>query len=336
MARRSRARDAQEIRRELLHVLQDFEALLAQGDLRAQVLALIPAHRLLKDLGSSLMGLDLAGAATGRILRYFQRYVGEVIDGEEILVIAGIHEFARRIRELRVQEGWKIMSGVTLADLVADEDEAVKDYRVSRDPTLVRYRNLKPDQYVLVSGEQDRDAAHRWHFAHKVRNEPGGVKMKLLKFLRGNLGKNVTGEELKYVAGNRKEWTRRIRELRTQEGWAVFTKMSGRPDLAVGDYIMVEEKQAEMHDRAIPDDVRVEVLERDRHACRYCGWTERDLKSGDPRKFLELHHLLPHVSRGGNTPENLITLCNVHHDTVHRDHMDQASVLRWLKAGPRS
>lgn len=34
--------------------------------------------------------------------------------------------------------------------------------------------------------------------------------------------------------------------------------------------------------------------------------------------MLELHHLKHHKDKGENTMENLITLCNVHHDEEHR------------------
>ncbi len=40
---------------------------------------------------------------------------------------------------------------------------------------------------------------------------------------------------------------------------------------------------------------------------------------GDPRKILELHHKKMHVEKGKNTADNLITLCNVHHDEIHAE-----------------
>jgi hypothetical protein len=38
----------------------------------------------------------------------------------------------------------------------------------------------------------------------------------------------------------------------------------------------------------------------------------------DPRKMLELHQRRHHKDKGENTVENLVTLCNVHHDDRHR------------------
>jgi len=166
--------------------------------------------------------------------------------------------------------------------------------------------------------EQDREAALRWNQLNGIRKKSGGVKLKILEYLRENIGRVVTGEELRYLARDKKEWARRIRELRTEDGWPVFTRMQGRPDLFVGEYLLEEDRQAKKHDRKISDDVRVKVLERDQFQCVCCGWKREDLSRDDPRKFLELHHVDDHVKGGSNTVENLVTLCNVHHDQVHR------------------
>ena len=133
-----------------------------------------------------------------------------------------------------------------------------------------------------------------------------------------NVGTPVTGEELSYLAGNTKEWARRVRELRTEDGWPIATKNTGRNDLPVGVYVLEEDRQAYEHDRIIPDPIRVAVLERDGFKCTCCGWSRDKLNRDDPRKMLELHHKQQHKDGGENTIENLITLCNVCHDDVHR------------------
>ncbi|MFD2579587.1 HNH endonuclease signature motif containing protein [Novosphingobium colocasiae] len=48
--------------------------------------------------------------------------------------------------------------------------------------------------------------------------------------------------------------------------------------------------------------------------------------------FLELHHLIEHKAKGGNTVENLVTICNVHHDQVHAGRLlwDGQS---WVRSG---
>ena len=237
-----------------------------------------------------------------------------LVEGDELLVISGIGEWARRVRELRVEFGWWIYTGMTLREMAEANTEAAQDLATQLG---VELEAIRPDQYVLVSPDQDRDAAHRWNVLNGIRKERTGVKAKILAYLRVNVGQPVTLEELRYLAGDKSEWARRVRELRTEEGWPIFTRTQGRPDLPVGTYVLDEDKQAEVHDRQIPDDVRVVVLERDHFACRSCGWRREDLRAEDPRKFLELHHFVAHKDKGENTPENLVTLCNVHHDMVH-------------------
>lgn len=140
----------------------------------------------------------------------------------------------------------------------------------------------------------------------------------------------MTGEELRYLANDSKEWARRTRELRTEDGWPIATKNSGRPELEVGAYLLEEDRQAEVHDRKIPDPVRVAVLERDHHACRHCHWSHARKIANDPRTFLELHHIEHHADGGENTLDNLITLCNVCHDEVHRRRISREELIRLL------
>ena len=177
---------------------------------------------------------------------------------------------------------------------------------------------IKPDQYVLMQPEQDREAAHRWHVLNEIRKSNASVKNKIIDYFRRNPGKRITGEELKYLAKDRKEWARRVRELRTEDGWPIVTRNSGRRDLDVGVYVLEEDRQAQEHDRRIPDPVRVEVLERDQFQCVKCGWSRSASRHDDPRTRLELHHEKPHSERGDNTVGNLVTVCNFCHDQIHR------------------
>jgi len=294
-------------------LLDAFGERLAQADLRDQVRSLIPVFHELRSLGCGLLP-ESPGSARERIIAYLRRYPMTLIDGDELLVISGIGEWARRVRELRVQFGWWIYTGVTLRELAEENPQAAADLTARLG---VPIDQIRPDHYLLASAEQDRDSAHRWNVLNGIRKQSMGVKAKVLAYLRANVGTPVTMEELRYLAGDRNEWARRVRELRTEDGWPIFTRMQGRPDLPVGSYVLDEDKQAPEHDRRIPDDVRIAVLERDGFACRACGWTLAQLRPEDPRKFLELHHVEHHRHGGANTVANLVTLCNVHHDQVH-------------------
>lgn len=316
MARRALRGDPEKIRRRLVSLLEDFEALLNTGNLREQVLGLVPANHLLRDLGGSLMPNDTATSARDRILSYFQAYFGDVIAGDELMVVAGISEYARRIRELRVQFGWKIVSGMTISRIAVDQDAAELDG--------ADIPEMKPTDYLLVEAEADRDSAHRWNVANEIRKSRSSVKGKVLRFFRENVGQRVSGEELAYLANNASEWARRVRELRTEDGWPIVTRQTGDPELPVGIYVLKRDRQAPAHDRRIKDSVRVTVLKRDERRCRnkledgsVCGWHPDD-RNIDDYRFLELHHVVAHAKGGTNEANNLITVCNVCHDEIHR------------------
>jgi len=325
MARRPKAvTDFSSAIHKLNELIQNFQKKLNEPDLRARVVALSPASYGVLDLGSSLIPHEDAPAARDRILFYFRKYPIALIDGDELLVVSGIGEWARRLRELRVQQGWWIFSGVTFRQILADDESQRADFErlLNTDPT-----KIKPNQYVLLRQEQDRDAAHRWNVLNTIRRKKISVKDKLLEYFRANVGRAISGEELRYLASDRNEWPRRTRELRTEHGWPVVTRQQGRTDLPIGSYMLEEDKQAPEHDRKISDAVRVQVLERDNFACVVCGWNHEQAQKNDPRRLLELHHILEHVKGGEKASGNLAKLGNVHHDEVHAGRLDLSHLI---------
>jgi hypothetical protein len=307
VVRRSRQDDPEAIRLQLLELLQSFGLELSGDDLRSKVRALIPSFHLIRDLGSSLVPQQDADSARDRILFYFRKYPLTIIEGDELMVVSGIGEWARRVRELRVQYGWSIVSGLAAQEMNENEEFPIEGINVTE---------MGPDDYILVDPVQDREAAYRWTVANQIRKKSLGVREKILEFLRSNIGKPVTGEELRYVAKNRTEWARRVRELRTEQGWPVVTKVSGRPDLPIGTYLLEQDRQSPPHDRLITDPVRRSVLVRDAYSCRQCGWNHAKWNPADPR-HLELHHVEHHAHGGSNEMENLITVCTICHDQIH-------------------
>jgi len=304
----------------LVELLTNFATELRKPELRSKVVALVPVFHNLRDLGSSLIPKTEASSARDRVVAYLMRYPKQVIDGDELMVVSGIGEWARRVRELRVQFGWWIYSGVTFRHMAEDADDSGDQIETAGlkkmlgiDPARIR-----PDQYVLLRKEQDLRAAYRWNVLNEIRKKKISVTDKIIEYFRKNVGQEITGEELKYLAKDKKEWARRVRELRTEQGWPIATKNSGRDDLAIGVYVLEEDRQAYEHDRSIPDAVKVAVLQRDGFRCAQCGWNRAMLSPEDPRKMLELHHKKHHKDKGENSVENLVTLCNVHHDALHR------------------
>ncbi|MEB2846805.1 HNH endonuclease [Endobacterium cereale] len=320
MSRKPKQLSSSDILAELQSLLEDFSEVLDRPDIRERVQALVPSVDKLRALGVSLMPEHVNAGARDRILAYFRKYPRTVIDGDELMVVSGIGEWARRVRELRVEFGWRINSGTTYKEMAADlakdgETEALASLATDLDFDPLE---MRPDQYVLTSDAHDRDAAYRWRVLNSIRKSKESVRDKILSYLKHNVGKPVLGEELRYLSPS-SEWARRVRELRTEYGWAVASRMTGRPDLDVGVYVLEHERQARLNDRKIPDPVRVNVLRRDNYRCCVCDWSYSDRQPHDPRQFLELHHLEHHAKGGANVEKNLITLCNVHHDEVHRD-----------------
>lgn len=305
--RKTKNADPEVVRQRVAKLIGNFEAELRSGELRPKVLALVLIFHELRDLGKALIPTEYGSAARDRILFYFRKYPGTIINGDELLVVSGIQEYARRLRELRVQFGWAIVSGVTIKEMREEEAEGVS----------LELMTMKPNEYVLLSADEDRDAAHRWNVANTIRKERGSVREKILKFLKANVGHGVTNEELRYVSGDKTEWARRVRELRTEFGWPIATKTTGQPDLGIGVYVLQADRQSPEHDRKIPDDIRGEVLRRDGYRCKDCGWSHDEWNPSDPR-HLELHHVKHHVHGGENVEDNLKALCTRCHDKIHR------------------
>ncbi|MEI8205845.1 MAG: HNH endonuclease [Kiritimatiellales bacterium] len=302
------SKTTEQYRSDLITLLQNFDA--SCPNLREKVLKLIPVWDHLSALGTSMLPHEIARSGRKRLLHYFRQYPKTVLSRKELAIVAGIDDWPRRVRELRQDFGWNIASGLSVKEMIDTED-------VSINGDLPDCTAMAPDDYIMLSPEQDRDAAHRWKIANDIRKGSGGAQAKILAFLLENVGKPVSGEELRYVTKDKSEWARRTRELRTEEGWQICTHWNGRPDLPPGMYVLESTQQLPAHDRKINDKTRREVLVRDNHVCQLCGWSHEKWNPSDPR-HLELHHIEHHASGGANEKENLKTLCNICHDQEHK------------------
>lgn len=264
---------------------------------REKILLLVELNKPVIDLGIYSNPETIKVSARERLRLYFLENVGQVIEAKELEIVAGISEYARRIRELRIQDGYKIITGAS-----SSEDFIIK---------------LKPTQYILIDGGPDRKAASRWHIANRIRKEKqGGSKGRILKYLKEFVEEVITSEELWYVA-NAKEYGRRIRELRTEDGYAIATNFTGRPDLKMGEYVLESLKRVtKPHDRKIPFEIQKEVYQRDKNSCRVCNWNHKKWTKEDPR-ILELHHVVEHAKGGKNSANNIILICSKCHVKLH-------------------
>jgi len=282
-----------EVEENLAHFKHEYKGL----TWRQKVLLLVELTGGVRKLGKNSNPAAAKVGSRERLRLYLQEHVGIIIAAEELQVVSGISEYARRIRELRVQDGYKILTGYS-----CDPESGI---------------SLKPTEYLLLDKEADVTAARRWHIANRIRRETqGGSKGRLLRYLLENVGQVITTEELAYVAKAR-EFGRRIRELRTEEGYPIATQFTGRPDLKMGEYVLEsKDRIAESHDRRIPFEVQKAVYERDNNTCSLCGWLRKKWTRKDPR-ILELHHLQEHAAGGANVAQNLIVLCSKCHDEIH-------------------
>jgi hypothetical protein len=299
-----------EVRERLRALLANFPDAVPEqrDDIREEVRRLADVLANIRGFSKArLSNLTDARSAEGRVLAYLKLFAGEVIDGRELQVVGGIQEVPRRIRKLRVEEGYDIVTGYT-------------------------EQGLRPDQYILRNPEPNAEEARKWQTANRIRRSKASAQNKWLALLREYVGVPVSKEQMAYVAPGRD--LRRVRELRTQLGWRVVTQLSGRPDLPSGHYVLESLQQLPPHDRKIPDRLYDEVLRRDENACRYCRWSETDRLSGRKKQLVELHHVEHHAQGGTNNSENLITLCNVDHDDVHRQRIHGEDFWRWLANGP--
>jgi len=299
MPRRSRRHPVEWLIQQIDGRLRTLNVDLGELDLRGKVLRLVELQHQVSDLGVSVVydaGIR-AETARERIRLYLIACEGVVINSDELQVVSGISDYPRRVRELRVEQGYQIASGAS------PDPEAGID--------------LRPEDYLLVSALPDVDAARRWHIANRIRRSGGGCQERVFDFLSENVGRIVTTDELAYVGKDAKQYARRTRELRTEQGYMIATRFTGRPDLRLGQYVLETlDRRAEPHDRHVLDSIQREVYARDNNRCISCGWNRDQWTREDPR-ILELHHLDEHAGGGPNTAENLVVLCSRCHDDVH-------------------
>ena len=98
-------------------------------------------------------------------------------------------------------------------------------------------------------------------------------KAAIRAFLLANVGKVVTTEQIRDVSGGQVQYSRRLRELREQEGWKISSN-NDRTDLGPGEYRLEElppDRPAYQFASQISQRLRAQVLERNGYTCQMCG-----------------------------------------------------------------
>lgn len=139
-----------------------------------------------------------------------------------------------------------------------------------------------------------------------------GAKGKLRSHFLANLGRVMDSDELRFVTDNQSEWARRVRELRTEEGYQILTH-NDRSDLKPGQYLLENPKPQPAFARAISKEARAYVLDRNGFTCQMCGAVAGEMHPYDATRKTRLHigHVIDKSKGGSDDASNLRAICSV-------------------------
>lgn len=185
--------------------------------------------------------------------------------------------------------------------------------------------------------------------AQQSKRLRSGSRGKLRNHFLANIGRVMDSKELQAVSGNQSEWARRVRELRTEEGYQILTH-NDRSDLKPGQYLLLDAKPQPAFERSISKETRATVLERNCYTCQMCGAAASESHPYDSSRKVRLHigHIIDKSKGGNDDLSNLRAICSVCNEgaqniTPMRPDLkqliiqvrraraeDQLSVLKWL------
>jgi len=176
-----------------------------------------------------------------------------------------------------------------------------------------------------------------------------GAREKLRAHFLQNIGRIMDSNELREIAGGITEWARRVRELRTEEGFQILTH-NDRDELKPGQYLLLDPSPKPAFERSISKETRAFVLDRNGFTCQMCGAVAGEPHPEDTSRRTRLHlgHVIDKSLGGKDDPSNLRALCSVCNEgasniTLQRPKAeklliqlrrasghDQLEVLKWL------
>jgi hypothetical protein len=182
-----------------------------------------------------------------------------------------------------------------------------------------------------------------------TKKESKGARAKLRKHFLENIGRVMDSNELRDVASGITEWARRVRELRTEEGYQILTH-NDRSDLKPGQYLLLNPLPVPAFERAISKEARAFVLDRNGFTCQMCGAVAGEPHPYDQSRRTRLHigHIIDKSQGGTDDPGNLRAICSICNEgasnlTLERPSsqkllaqvrratgVDQLEVLKWL------
>ena len=140
----------------------------------------------------------------------------------------------------------------------------------------------------------------------------GGARGKLRAHFLANIGRVIDSDELRAVAENISEWARRVRELRTEEGYLILTH-NDRSNLKPGQYLLETAKPQPAFERSLSKETRALVLDRNGFTCQMCGAAAGEFHPYDPTRKARLHigHIIDKSKGGSDELSNLRAICSV-------------------------
>ncbi len=158
-----------------------------------------------------------------------------------------------------------------------------------------------------------------------------GARTKLREHFLNNLGRIMDSEELREVAGGITEWARRVRELRSEEGYQIQTH-NDRGDLKPGQYILEDPIPLPAFERTISKETRSFVLDRNGFTCQMCGAVAGELHPYDSTRKTRLHigHIVDKSQGGSDEPSNLRAICSVCNEGASNLTLERPSNLKLL------
>lgn len=122
----------------------------------------------------------------------------------------------------------------------------------------------------------------------------------------------MSSDELREVSGGISEWARRVRELRTEEGYQILTH-NDRNDLKPGQYLLLSAKPMLAFEWTISKETRAFVLDRNGFTCQMCGAAAGEEHPYDPGRKTRLHigHVMDKSMGGSDDSTNLRAICSV-------------------------
>jgi hypothetical protein len=165
----------------------------------------------------------------------------------------------------------------------------------------------------------------------KTPKSKQGARAKLRAYFLANVGKILESQELRQVSGGASEWARRVRELRTEEGYQILTH-NDRSDLKPGQYLLLDPKPIPAFERSISKEVRAYVLDRNGFTCQMCGAVAGEPHPYDSTRKTRLHigHIVDKSVGGSDETSNLRAICSVCNEGAKNLTLDRPSLQKLL------